>query len=277
MTSIGDGRAHGPHEKSDQHSPPKSGHPHPALDRTLDRALDLVAFLRANCPWDAAQTPESLIPHLLEESQEVVDAIRAEDEAELEGELGDLLLNLAFQIVVGEEGGSFTRESVTLRLEEKMKRRHPHLFGLGEKEDWEEMKVRERGEGTRVLYGLAKGLDPLIKAHRIQERVSGVGFDWPDAGGAWEKVAEELDEVREAIGNGNREEVEEELGDLLFATVNLTRLAGAHPDTVLDRANRKFQSRFEALEDLARERGISLPTATLEVMEGLWQELKGAR
>ena len=138
-----------------------------------------------------------------------------------------------------------------------MKRRHPHLFGLGEKEDWEEMKVRERGEGTRVLHGLAKGLDPLLKAHRIQDRVSGVGFDWSDAGGAWEKVAEELEEVRDALEEEDQEAVEEELGDLLFAAVNLTRLAGAHPDTVLDRANRKFQARFEALEDLARRRGIS--------------------
>jgi MazG family protein len=207
----------------------------------------------------------------------VVDAIRARDKDDLEGELGDLLLNLAFQVVVGEERGDFTRESVTHRLEEKMKRRHPHLYGLGEKEKWEEVKVRERGEGTRVLDGLAKGLDPLLKAHRIQDRVSGVGFDWPDAGGAWEKVAEELEEVGAALKQGDQEEVEEELGDLLFAAVNLTRLAGAHPDTVLDRANRKFQERFEALEDLAQERGISLTDATLELLDGLWEELKRAR
>ncbi|NNM05858.1 MAG: nucleoside triphosphate pyrophosphohydrolase, partial [Gemmatimonadetes bacterium] len=174
---------------------------HPPLPPTtgpegvLDRALTMVSFLRERCPWDAAQTPESLIPHLLEEAQEVVDAIRAQDPEDLEGELGDLLLNLAFQVVVGEEEGHFTRESVTRRLEEKMKARHPHLFGLGEKQDWEEMKVRERGEGTRVLHGLAKGLDPLLKAHRIQDRVSGVGFDWSDARGAFEKVAEELEEV----------------------------------------------------------------------------------
>jgi MazG family protein len=243
----------------------------------LDRALDLVEFLRKNCPWDAEQTPESLIPHLLEEAQEVVDAIRANDLHDLEGELGDLLLNLAFQVVVGEERGNFDRESVTRRLEEKMKRRHPHLFGLGEKEDWEEMKVRERGEGTRVLHGLAKGLDPLLKAHRIQDRVSGVGFDWSDPSGAWEKVAEELEEVGVALKGENQEEVEEELGDLLFSVVNLTRLAGAHPDTVLDRANRKFQKRFEDLEDLARKRGISLPDATLEVLDSLWEELKRER
>ena len=129
----------------------------------------------------------------------------------------------------------------------------------------------------RVLHGLAKGLDPLLKAHRIQDRVSGVGFDWDEPQGAWEKVAEELEEVRVALEGGNQEEVEEELGDLLFATVNLTRLAGSHSDTVLARANVKFQDRFEALEDMAEERGISLPEASLEVLDGLWEELKRAR
>jgi MazG family protein len=243
----------------------------------LDRALALVAFLRQHCPWDAEQTPESLVPHLLEETQEVVDAIRGGEKEDLEGELGDLLLNLAFQIVVGEERGDFTRETVTRRLEEKMQRRHPHLFGLGEKEDWEAMKVKERGKGTRILHGLAKGLDPLLKAHRIQDRVSGVGFDWSEPFGAWEKVAEELDEVREALNGEDREAVEEELGDLLFSVVNLTRLAGSHPDTVLARANQKFQDRFESLEDLAEERGIALPDAGLEVLEGLWEELKRNR
>jgi len=250
---------------------------HEGGEGVLDRALGLVAFLREHCPWDAAQTARSLIPYLLEETHEVVDAIRADDPEALAGELGDLLLNLAFQVVVGEEQGSFTRESVVSRVEEKMKRRHPHLFGLGTREDWETLKARERVGDARVLDGLAKGLDPLLKAHRIQERVSGVGFDWSDAGGAWDKVAEELEEVRVALEEGDPEGVEEELGDLLFAVVNLTRLAGAHSDTVLDRANRKFHQRFEALEDLARERGIALGEATLEVLDGLWEELKGRR
>jgi MazG family protein len=243
----------------------------------LDRSLALVEFLRKNCPWDAAQTPLTLVPHLLEEAHEVVDAIRAQDPRALEGELGDLLLNLAFQVVVGEEEGRFTRESVTARLEEKMRRRHPHLFGLGDEEDWETLKAREREGGASVLDGLATGLDPLLRAHRIQERVSGVGFDWSDAGGAWDKVAEELEEVRVALEEEDQEAVEEELGDLFFAVVNLTRLAGTHSDTVLDRANRKFHRRFEALEELARERGISLPDATLEVLDGLWEELKSRR
>jgi uncharacterized protein YabN with tetrapyrrole methylase and pyrophosphatase domain len=125
-----------------------------------------------------------------------------------------------------------------------------------------------------VLTSLARGLDPLLKAHRIQEKVSGVGFDWEDSNGAWEKVAEELEEVREAMEAGSEEILEEELGDLLFAVVNLTRLSSVHPATALERANRKFKGRFEALEGLARARGIKLQEATLDEMEALWQEVK---
>ncbi len=249
----------------------------PPTGGVLDRSLALVEFLRAHCPWDAAQTPRTLIPYLLEESHETADAIRDGRSDDLEGELGDLLLNIAFQLVLGEEAGTFSRSSVVERLEDKMRRRHPHLFGLGEREDWEVLKARERaGDGEGVLAGLATGLDPLLKAHRIQEKVSGVGFDWEDARGAWEKVAEELEEVRAAIEEGAEEAVEEELGDLLFAVVNLTRLAGAHATTALDRANVKFRSRFERLEGLARERGIRLHESSLETLDGLWDEVKSA-
>lgn len=261
-----------------------------AGEGVLDRSLDLVRFLRERCPWDAAQTPRSLIPHLLEEAHETADAIRADDARALEGELGDLLLNLAFQVVLGEEEERFDAGSIVGRLEEKMKRRHPHLFGLGDREEWETLKARERAEGEGVLEGLSTGLDPLLRAHRIQERVSGVGFDWPDASGAWEKVVEELEEVREALQSevgkarrpgdgeapeeGPSEALEEELGDLLFAVVNLTRLAGAHSDTALDRANRKFHRRFQRLEEIARERGIRLEDATLEELDRIWDEVK---
>lgn len=240
----------------------------------LDRALDLVRFLRANCPWDHAQTPHTLIPHLLEETHEVVDAIRDGDQGALAGELGDLLLNLAFQVVLAEEEGHSDAGGIYARLEEKMVRRHPHLFGEGERQDWEALKARERNPDDSVLSGLAKGLDPLTKAHRIQERVAGVGFDWEDHRGAWDKVAEELEEVREAIEVSDEEAVEEELGDLLFAVVNLTRLAGAHSTTALDKANRKFHARFERLEAVAKERGIVMEDAGLEVLDALWEEIK---
>lgn len=248
---------------------------------SLDQALDLVRFLRTNCPWDAAQTPTSLTPHLVEETHEVIDAIEDEDDDALAGELGDLLLNLAFQIVLAEERGAFTASTVVNGLEDKMQRRHPHLYGLGEAEEWEKLKAREReesrGNGSgpdSILEGVPRGLDPLARAHRIQERVSGVGFDWDDAGGAFEKVVEEIEEVREALEAGTSQELEEELGDLLFAVVNLTRLAGFHAMTALQRANRKFTDRFEALEARAAANGVVLGEAPLEELDRLWDEVK---
>lgn len=249
---------------------------------TLDRGLALVRFLRAHCPWDARQTAATLVPHLLEEAHEVADAIHAGDDGELEGELGDLLLNLAFQIVVAEEADRFTAESVTRRLEAKMRRRHPHLYGDGPREDWETLKARERaaeaeagGEATAgVLDGLSRGLEPLTRAHRMQERVARVGFDWAEPRGAWAKVAEEVQEVGDALEGGTPEELEEELGDLLFSVVNLVRLTGHHPVTALDRANRKFRRRFEALEAEARVREIDLGAASLDELDRLWERVK---
>jgi MazG family protein len=249
---------------------------------TLDRALELVRFLRRECPWDAKQTAESLVPHLLEETHEVVDAIREGDEHALEGELGDLLLNLAFQIVVAEEGGGLDPDSVYARLETKMIARHPHLFGDGERQDWETLKAAERAErgGTEgVLDGLAAGLDPLTKAYRIQERVAGVGFDWADVRGPLAKVSEELAEVEAVLDDvpgttPPSDAVVEEVGDLLFAVVNLARLARVHPTTALSRANRKFRARFEAMEVLARERDIDMASAGLEALDSLWDEVK---
>ena len=252
----------------------------PLTPGTLDRALALVRLLRAHCPWDAEQTASTLVPHLLEETHEVVDAIHDGDGDALEGELGDLLLNLAFQIVVAEEGGTLTAASVTDRLVAKMIRRHPHLFEGGERKDWEALKAGERRQGddpgAGVLSGLARGLDPLTRAHRIQERVAGVGFDWSDTAGAFAKVVEETEEVRRALAEPDRAQVEEELGDLLFAVVNVTRLAGAHPTNALAAANRKFRRRFERLEALARERGVVLEEAGLEALDRLWDEVKRA-
>jgi len=247
----------------------------------LERVVELVRFLRANCPWDAEQTPRSLVPYLLEEAHEVADAIEDGDDAELARELGDLLLNVAFQIVLAEERGAFTASDPVALVHSKMRRRHPHLYGDGEPLTWERMKSAERG-GASVLAGLPRGLDPLSRAFRIQDRVSSVGFDWADAAGALEKVAEELAEVREEIaqaGNGGedgRQALEMELGDLLFAVVNLSRLAGVHPTSALHRANRKFTNRFTALEKLAAERGLALEEASLAELDALWDEIKAS-
>jgi MazG family protein len=249
------------------------GQPEP----TLDRALALVRFLRANCPWDASQTPASLLPYLLEESHEVADAVVEHNERALADELGDLLLNVAFQAVLAEERGAFTTEDIVSGLEAKMRRRHPHLYGGGPAEPWERLKAKERADAepdASVLSGLATGLDPLSRAQRIQDRVSAVGFDWANAKGAFEKVAEELEEVRQALEAEPSPALEEELGDLLFAVVNLTRLSGAHAMRALVRANAKFSRRFAALESLARERGLRLEECTLEQLDSIWDEVK---
>jgi nucleoside triphosphate diphosphatase len=249
---------------------------------SLDRALALVEFLRANCPWDAAQTPETLLRHLVEETYEGVDAIVRKDDAALRDELGDLLLNLAFQVVLAEERGAFDREDVVTGLEGKMRRRHPHLYGEGERTEWEALKARERagrsgprgGPGEGTLSELPAGLDPLVRAHRMQSLVARVGFDWSNARGAWEKVREEVEEVGHELEGGGARELEDEIGDLLFAVVNLARRAGVFAPAALARSNAKFTRRFEAIELLARERGIAMADAGLAALDELWDEVK---
>lgn len=246
---------------------------------TLDRALALVEFLRARCPWDAAQTPTSLRRYLLEEAHEVVDAIDAGDEDALRDELGDLLLNLAFQVVIGEERGAFDRTSVVEALETKMRRRHPHLYG-GEAVGWEQLKAQEKGvvdEGGRIgiLRGMVAGADSLAFAHKLQSRVAEVGFDWPDSAGAWAKVEEEVAEIETEIASGSALRLEEEIGDLLFAVVNFARLSGVHAPAALARANVKFSRRFEKVEARAHDQGIQVDEAGLDVLDRLWNEVKG--
>ncbi|HEU4562825.1 MAG TPA: nucleoside triphosphate pyrophosphohydrolase [Longimicrobium sp.] len=250
--------------------------PRPHSGGTLDRALALAAFLRARCPWDAAQTPLSLQPCLLEEAHEAARAIAAGDAASLRDELGDLLLNVAFQVVMAEEAGAFGRDDVVRAVEQKMRRRHPHLYG-GEREEWAAIKARERaerGDPHTILDAVPGGLDPLARAYRVQARVAEFGFDWSDWRGAWDKVREEVDEVGHELEAGDAEKLEEELGDLLFAVVNLVRLAGAHPTSALSRANAKFERRFTGVEALAAERGIVFGQATLEELDVLWDEVK---
>ncbi len=254
-------------------------------DAALARALALVRDLRARCPWDHAQTRETLRPYLVEEALELDQALKDGEPAELRDELGDLLLHLAFQIVIGEERRELDAETVTRALEKKMWRRHPKLFGDSEAPDhegWERVKKRERGAGSGTLRGLPPSLPPLLMAFRLQERAAGVGFDWPDATGPMEKVKEEIAELlRETLkdsltvaGKGKRERLEDEVGDLLFAVVNLARKLAIDPRAALERANEKFTRRFEAVEQLAAERGVDVGRASLEELDRLWNEVK---
>lgn len=248
-------------------------------DSALGRALSLVRDLRARCPWDGAQTPQTLRPYFVEESLELDHAIQTDDPEALRDELGDVLLHLAFQIVIAEERSQFNAEVVTRSLEEKMWRRHPHLFSGAKGDDhlnWELVKRREpRAGGKRgTLAGLPPTMPALLAAYRLQERAAGVGFDWPDAAGPMAKVKEETGEVERATKDQDRAAIEVELGDLLFAVVNLSRKLGVEPNQALERANAKFVSRFEAVEQLAEDRGIQIGRASLADLDKLWEEVK---
>jgi uncharacterized protein YabN with tetrapyrrole methylase and pyrophosphatase domain len=256
----------------------------------LGRALAMVRDLRARCPWDRAQTRQTLRPYLVEEVLELDHALGDGDSAAIRDELSDFLLHLAFQLVIAEERGDFTPADVAAGLEHKMRRRHPHLFDLGDAQPWERIKRQERK--GRILAGITPTLPTLLKAYRLQERAASVGFDWPDVMGPAAKVREELAEVEAElaarVGPGPEsllrdpntpapppsEALIDEIGDLLFAVVNLARKAGVQPEPALDRANRKFRDRFEAIERLAEARGMDLHGAGLEALDELWQEVK---
>ena len=251
---------------------------------TLDDTVALMRDLRKRCDWDAAQTHESLRPYLVEECQELDEAIRDADPALMREELGDVLLQVLFHSVIAEERQEFDVNDVARGLIAKMKARHPHLYGEGVKEPWEKMKSKKR---ESIADGLPAALPPLHRAHRLQDRAAGVGFDWPDTDGPAEKIEEELAEVRHHLGSRVaapphsppifdevHDELESELGDLLFACVNLCRKAGVHAALALDRANEKFENRFRSVERLARERGIDVGTAGLEQLDSIWDEVK---
>jgi len=255
----------------------------------LGRAMAMVRDLRQRCPWDRAQTRETLRPYLVEEVLELDHALAEEEVGDIRNELSDLLLHLAFQLVIAEERQEFSSADVASVLEQKMRRRHPHLFQLGQPEPWEQIKRRER-RGA-VLDGIVPTLPSLLMAMRLQERAAGVGFDWPDVDGPAQKVREELAEVEEHLAGVSvarhdpdsdpnspqpipSEELINEIGDLLFAVVNLARKAGVQPGAALDRANRKFRLRFAEIERLAEQRGIEVDSAGLEVLDRLWEEVK---
>ena len=231
--------------------------------------------LRVRCDWDAAQTHDSLRPYLIEESHEVDDALRRGDDPALQEELGDLLLQILFHSVLAEERGAFDMHDVAHGLVTKMRGRHPHLYEGAEKIPWEKMKAKKRAS---LGDGLPMTLPALHRAHRLQDRAAGVGFDWPDASGPVAKVAEELGEVTDELsGAKNHERLEDELGDLLFACVNLCRKAGVHAALALDRANAKFEQRFGDAERLAAEKGFKLADASPAELDELWEEVKRQR
>ncbi|MBM3433695.1 MAG: nucleoside triphosphate pyrophosphohydrolase [Bacteroidetes bacterium] len=251
----------------------------PALE-AFERLLGIIDDLRAQCPWDKVQTEQTLRILTIEETYELADAIDAGDWSELGKELGDLFLHLVFYSKIASEQGHFDVADVLHGVCDKLVRRHPHIYGDVNAEDaeavkanWEAIKLAEKGSASAksVLDGVPKALPALVKAYRMQDKVRGVGFDWPSIDGVWEKVEEELVELRTAP---NDAAALEELGDLLFALVNYARHRGWDPEQALAQANDKFLRRFKAMESLLAERGDANAKQTLEVWDSLWNQVK---
>ncbi len=241
----------------------------------IERLVAIMARLRdpeRGCAWDVAQTFSTIAPYTIEEAYEVADAIERDDMADLKDELGDLLLQVVFHARIAEEAGHFALPDVVAAIADKMERRHPHIFGDatdGRHQLWEQLKADERDAkgATSALDGVAMAIPALLRAQKLQNRAARVGFDWPDAAGAREKIDEEVAEIEAA----SAETVEEEIGDLLFAVVNWTRHLGFDPETALRAGNAKFERRFRAMEALAGDAFAALP---LDDKEALWQRVK---
>ncbi len=245
------------------------------------RLLDIMDELREKCPWDREQTLESLRNLTIEETYELADAIIEKQMDEIRIELGDLLLHIVFYAKIGDEQGQFDIGDVIDGINEKLVFRHPHVFGdrkvSGSNEvisNWEELKMKENNGEKRVLSGVPRTLPAMIKAHRIQDKVRAVGFDWADPGDVWNKVTEEMNEVKAEIHSGNRDRIEKEFGDLLFSIVNAARLFDVEPETALERTNKKFIRRFNYIEERARQMNRSIREMTLEEMDSIWEEAK---
>ena len=255
---------------------------------TIDDLLAIMARLRDpehGCPWDREQTLETIVPHTLEEAYEVAEAIARGDMAELRDELGDLLFQVVFYARIAEEQGDFSFDDVLEAICDKLIRRHPHVFADEEIHDaeaqtaaWEAHKARERAakQGTGTLAGVAHALPSLSRAAKLTKRAARVGFDWPDLPPVFDKMQEELDELRHEVEQGtiDAERVEDEMGDVLFVAANLARKAGVDPETALRRANAKFERRFAAMEALAASEGLSLDALDLDRWEALWVRVK---
>ncbi|MBE0642926.1 MAG: nucleoside triphosphate pyrophosphohydrolase [Bacteroidetes bacterium] len=251
-------------------------HPH-----TFDELLSIMQRLRKECPWDREQTNDSIKGHTIEEAYEVVEAIDHGNDHDLRHELGDLLLHVVFHSRIAEEEGRFDINDVLGAIIEKLVRRHPHIFGDTKVEDsaevlknWEQIKMEEGRES--VIDGVPRSLPALLKAHRMQDKASKIGFDWEHREDVWKKVQEELEELRDAVERRNGSDMEEEVGDLLFSIVNFTRFIKVNPEDALRRTIDKFDRRFRHVERRVREAGIEPRNATLEEMDRYWDEAKAA-
>ena len=245
------------------------------------RLLDVMDTLREKCPWDRKQTYESLRPNTIEETFELCDALIKHDTKEICKELGDVLLHVVFYAKIGSEEGQFDITDVCNKLCDKLIFRHPHVYGEAQAQSagevsllWEQVKQKEKDGNKTVLSGVPESLPSLIKAYRIQDKARNVGFDWSKREEVWDKVLEEVDELRTELEKDDKENSTNEFGDLLFSLINASRLYGINPDNALERTNRKFISRFSYVEQRAKEQGRELKDMTLEEMDRLWNEAK---
>lgn len=245
------------------------------------RFLDILDELREKCPWDRKQTNESLRPNTIEETYELCDALIRDDKNEICKELGDVLLHVAFYAKIGSETGDFDMKEVCDRLCEKLIFRHPHVFGdvkaetAGQvSENWEQLKLKEKGGNKTVLSGVPPSLPSLIKAYRIQDKARNVGFDWEEREQVWEKVKEEILEFQAEVAHMNKDKAEAEFGDVLFSLINAARLYKINPDNALERTNQKFIHRFNYVEAHSIKEGKDLRGMTLEELDKLWNEAK---
>ncbi len=249
--------------------------------QAFGRLLDVMDTLREKCPWDAKQTNQSLRPNTIEETYELCDALLREDNAEICKELGDVLLHVVFYAKIGSEKGAFDMADVCNKLCDKLIFRHPHVYGDAVAEtagqvanNWEKIKQREKDGNKTVLSGVPNSLPALIKAYRIQDKARNVGFDWEQREGAWDKVMEEIDELRIELERDDRERSTAEFGDFLFSLINVARLYHINPDNALEQTNQKFIRRFGYVEAKAKEQGRQLQDMTLQEMDELWNEAK---
>lgn len=245
------------------------------------RLIEVMDRLRVECPWDREQTIHSLRNNTIEETFELADAITADDMEGIKEELGDLFLHIVFYSKIGEEQGTFNLADVANGVCDKLIYRHPHVYGdvLAEtpeevKQNWEALKLRKKARKSGLLGGVPRSLPAMVKAFRISEKAASVGFDWASVSEVWEKVNEEMKEVETEIQSGDKEKLEAEFGDLFFALINACRKSGIDPENALERTNKKFIQRFNHLEKRVAEQGKMVSEASLDELEGYWQEAK---